>query len=98
MAVIWEMWGAVDANRRAVVGDDVVAGARVVDVDHEAVDIGCEVVDEDNALVGAATSPSMSSVTSTRSAATSFSLISCPVAPPTSALSLKFSGSLALLL
>ena len=92
-----EMQGAVDENCEAVVGDDVVAGAGVVNVCHEAVDRGCEVVDEANALARAAMSPSMSSVTSSRFAATSFSLISCPVAPPTSALSLKFSSSLALL-
>ena len=82
-------------NLKAVVGDDVVAGARVVNAGHKAVDMGCEVVDEANALAGAVMSPSMSLVTSSRSAATSFSLISCPVASPTSALS---PGSLALLL
>ena len=97
LAVELGVWGAIDVNREAVVGDNVVTGARVVNVGQEAVDWGCEVVNEVNALAGAAMSPSMSSVTSSRSAATSFSLISCPVAPSTPALSLKFSSSLSLL-
>ena len=71
-------------------------GAWVIDVYREVVDDGCEAVDEDNALAGAATSPLVSWVTSSPSATTSISLVSCPLAPPTSALSLKFPGSLAL--
>ena len=85
-------------NRKDVVGDDVVAGARVVNAGHKAVDIGCEVVDEHNTLGGAATSPSMSSLPSFPSAATSFSLISCPLPPLTSTLCHKLSSSLVLLL
>ena len=63
------MWGAIDVNRAAVVGDDVVAGA--------------------------ATSPSMSSVTSSPSAATSIPFVYCPL---TSALPFEFPGFLASLL
>ena len=88
----------VDVGCKAIGVGDIVAGAGagagVVDVGHEAVAVGCEVVDEDNTLAGAAMRPSMSVVTSSPSAATSISPVSCLLAPPTSALSLKFSGSL----
>ena len=85
----------VNVGCKAIGVGDIVAGACVVDVSHEAVDVGCEVVDEDNTLAGATTSPSMSLVTSSPSAATSISFV-CPLAPPTSASSCQFSSSLAL--
>lgn len=87
----------VDMGSGANDEGDNVAGARVVNVGHEAVDVDCEVVDEDNALTGFATSPSLSLVTSSLSAATSI-FVSCPLGPPTSALSFEFPGSLVLLL
>ena len=46
------MWGAVDVSREAVVGDNVLAGACVVDVDCEAIDGCCNVVDGCRETVG----------------------------------------------
>ena len=59
----WEMWDAIDVDREAVVEDDVLAGARVVDV-------GCEAVDGDVAHDAV--------VTSSPSTATPTSLLTCP--------------------
>ena len=76
-----EMSGAINVGGEAIGGGDIVAGTHMVNVGHEAVDVDSEVVDEDNALTGFATSPSYSSVTSSLSAATSF-FVSCPLGPP----------------
>jgi len=90
----------------AVDGGNVFAGARVVDMGREVADMGCKVVGEggkvvdesrkavvkDNVLVGAIVT---NWVTSFPVAATSISLVSCSLVPPTSTLSFEFPGSLA---
>ena len=40
------MWGAVDMDREAIAGDDVLASARGVDA-------GCKAIDGDDILAGA---------------------------------------------
>lgn len=47
LAAKLEMWGGVDMGREAVVGNDVFAGARVINVGHKTVD-GREAVDRGN--------------------------------------------------
>ena len=94
----------VNVGHEVIEGDVGFAGARVID-------IGCKTVEEGKVFADIITSSSLallwmvvswtgcgraySTLTSSGSAATSNPLVSCPSAPPTSALSLESPGSFA---
>ena len=71
-----DVFAGVDVGCKAIGVGNITAGAGVVDVGHEAIAVGCEVINEDNTITGAATSPLMSMVTSSPSAALA-SLVTC---------------------
>jgi len=96
----------IDMGREAISkgGDAIDEGCDAIDEGRGDADKGCSDVDEgheandpDDVLVDTITSCS-TWVTSSPSAAASISLVSCPLAPPTSALSFEFPKSLTLLM
>ena len=72
-AVEWDMYGAVDMDCETVVGDDVFARARFIDVGHEGfdggdaiadtrlIDMGCETADEGKVFVSVVMHPPVAS-------------------------------------
>lgn len=89
----------VDVNRVAVVGDDVAAGARVVDVGfeaiddgHMAVDVGHDVVDEDDVLASVVASSPWMGIGWTGSEGLHGTSVTCSPSPATAISSVNFSS------